>query len=316
MILTVTPNLCMDKTYKIPGFSIDAVNRPSLVHTMAGGKGINTARAYRTLGGNAVVTGFEGGLTGATLLNALRKEGIEAHCVKVPGETRTCIAVINPDDGTQTEINENGPQIGTNNAQELLDQFKRLVSEYTFTTVALCGSLPPGSPVNLYAEMKEFAQLHNVRCALDTSGEPLRDGALSSPWLLKPNRKEAEYLLERELQTDDDVVCAARTLRSRYGCAYAMVSVGSRGAVLSCDRGDWIAIPPAIQFASAVASGDTMLAGFLWSLQHGDGETRPESALRMAVGAGAANAMVVGAAICTKGSMLELADRVTLRQLR
>ncbi len=305
----------MDKTYKIPGFTIDVVNRPSLVHTMAGGKGVNTARAFRTLGGDAVVTGFAGGLTGATLINALHKEGMNAQCVKVQGETRTCIAVINPDDGTQTEINETGPLIVASEAGELLEQFKRLVTRYPIKVIALCGSLPPGTPVDLYSQMQEIARQHSVPCAVDTSGEPLTCAVQSAPWLIKPNRREAEYLLGKELGSESDVLWAARTLLSRFECRYALVSMGHMGAILACAEGAWHAAPPVIEFASAVASGDTMLAAFLWSILYADSEANPVRALRMAVGAGAANASVIGAAICSKESMLDLAEHVTTRQL-
>ncbi len=315
MILTVTPNLCMDKTYKIPGFTIDIVNRPSLVHTMAGGKGVNAARAYRTLGGEAIVTGFQGGLTGATLVNALHKEGMTEECVKVQGETRTCIAVINPDDGTQTEINECGPQIDAGETRELLIQFKRLVTTYPLRMVALCGSLPPGTPPNIYVEMQRIAKLHEIPCCLDSSGEPLKLGAEAGPWLLKPNRREAEYLLEKSLVSEGEVVWAVNTMLDRYGCKYAIISLGADGAIMACDKGTWHAVPPAIEFASAVASGDTMLAAFLWSILHDDGQEHPNRALRMAVGAGAANASVIGAAICTRTSMFDCAEHVTMRHL-
>ena len=71
MILTVTPNAAVDKTSRVEEFRLDVVNRPSEEHTVAGGKGVNVARVYRTLGGEAIATGFLGGLQGRLLARAL-----------------------------------------------------------------------------------------------------------------------------------------------------------------------------------------------------------------------------------------------------
>src|SRR5262249_18578252 len=68
-------------------------------------------------------------------------------------------------------------------------------------------------------------------------------------------------------------------------------------------------------FASAVASGDSFVAAFLWEWQHGAKPTDPESAFRLATGAGAANAAVIGAGFCTRESVYDLAARAQVEAL-
>ena len=89
MILTITPNAAVDKTYRIDGFELDRVNRPSQSLTVAGGKGINVARVYQTLGGKAVASGFLGGLNGSVIAKSLSLESISSEFVQVDGECAT-----------------------------------------------------------------------------------------------------------------------------------------------------------------------------------------------------------------------------------
>ena len=146
MILTITPNAALDKTYRIEGFRLDVVNRPDQSFTVAGGKGINTARVYQTLGGTAVATGFLGGSNGDVIRQALAKERIRSEFVRVDGESRLCIAVIDPTTGSQTEINESGPSVSSKNVYDLLATVRALLTAQRFEYVVLCGSLPPGAP--------------------------------------------------------------------------------------------------------------------------------------------------------------------------
>ena len=142
MILTVTPNAAVDKTYRIEGFRLDCVNRPSEGFTVAGGKGVNAARVYQTMGGRAIATGFLAGANGETVAAAMRQEQIQADFVYTPGESRICIAIIDPLTGSQTEVNESGPHTTAENAETLIGKVHDLLLANRFEFVVLCGSLP------------------------------------------------------------------------------------------------------------------------------------------------------------------------------
>ncbi len=314
MILTVTPNAAVDKTYRIEGFRLDVVNRPSQTHTVAGGKGINVARVYRTLGGEAVATGFLGGNQGRIVAQAMADEGMPADFVTVEGETRLCIAAIDPSTGTQTEINESGPEVSPTEILKLFDRVKRLLSQERFSFVVLSGSLPPGTPASLYAELTALARQGEVPVVLDTSGAPLREGLAAKPWMVKPNRTELEAILGRPLRDRAEAWAAAQELH-HSGIAVVALTLGAEGAMLVTEMGSWLAIPPAIEFASAVASGDSFLAAFLWQWTQNRPAADPVTALRLATGAGAANAAVIGAGFCTREAIVALAERTELNAL-
>ena len=315
LILTVTPNAAVDKTYRIDGFQLDRVNRPTQTFTVAGGKGINVARVYQTLGGQATATGFLGGNNGRIVARALAEEKIRGDFVRVTGETRVCIAVIDPHTGTQTEINEPGPAPSARQVRELLRRVKRLLSQTRYEFVVLSGSLPPDVPAALYAELIEIAHKADVRAVLDTSGDALREGLQARPWMVKPNRVELETTLGVTLDNEAAVRQAALDLHRARGIAIVALTQGAEGAVLATQGETWRAVPPSIDFASAVASGDSFVAAFLWAWQYGARPGDPAYALQMATGAGAANAAVIGAGFCTRDSIFALADRSRVERL-
>lgn len=309
MILTVTLNAAVDKTYRVDHFTLDRVHRTGEFRVAAGGKGINVARVYHALGGEALATGFLGGYNGRYIARAARDEGIPTRIVRTAEESRVCIAIVDPAACTQTEVNEAGPHVRPTEVTALRRLFRRLLSETPFEFVTLSGSIPPGVPDTIYAELIEIARRAGVRCVLDASGEPLRAGFAARPWMVKPNGYELAMLTGCSMSTVDEreMLAQIRTLAGT-GPEVVAVTLGSKGCLCVAEGGAaaWRAVPPHIAFVSAVGSGDSFLGAFLWAL--GQRWTLPE-ALRLAVGAGAANATVYGSGFCCAESIHALAAR-------
>lgn len=303
---TVTPNAGIDKTYTVEGFGLDRVHRPSDCITVPGGKGINVARVLKTLGRSATATGFLGGATGDAVARGLDAEGIAHDFVRIEGESRLCIAVMDPTTGTQTEINENGPEVTAHDVERALDKMRHLAQGKEY--VVLCGSCPPGVPTSFYGDIIRIAQKAGARAVLDTSGEHLREAIKLSPYMVKPNVTELSQLAGRELVTLEEITRAAKGLR-QYGVEISAVTIGRSGALLTDGKQVWKATPPTIPFASAVGSGDAFVAGFLDSLL---GNQCLEEALAWATAAGAANATTYGAGFCSKDSIIEIREGVAL----
>src|SRR2546429_7102504 len=89
MIITVTMNAALDRTLTVPNFQRGQRHRASLGLTLAGGKGINIARALKRLDVPVVATGLAGGPTGARIVEELTPEGILNDLVPVPGQSPT-----------------------------------------------------------------------------------------------------------------------------------------------------------------------------------------------------------------------------------
>ena len=85
MIVTVTVNAALDRTLTVPVFQIGYRHRSSEVLTLAGGKGINVARALKLLDVPVVATGLSGGRTGTRIVEELTSEAILNDFVRIGG---------------------------------------------------------------------------------------------------------------------------------------------------------------------------------------------------------------------------------------
>ncbi len=281
-----------------------------MTKTVAGGKGINVARVLKELGHKDILaTGFVGGANGDLILRGLDAEGIPHSFVRTKDESRLCIAIVDPEKGTQTEVNENGPEV----TQEELDALTKVLEQYLDKTeyLILSGSIPPGAPSDFYAEIITKAKSIGVKTILDTSGNALNRGAAAGPFMVKPNERELSALKGRELLTVEEILSAAKSLLSAK-TEMVVVSMGRSGALVTNGIESWQAVPPEIEFVSAVGSGDSLVAGFLDSLLKGG---TISDALKRGTAAGAANAATYGAGFCKKEDIEKLEQWVVLTKL-
>ena len=126
MIVTVTLNAAVDRTLTVPNFQRGQRHRASAGVTLAGGKGINVARALKALGVPVVATGLVGGATGTRIVEELTAEAILNDFVRIEGESRTSTAVVDPTGETYTEINEWGPVVSAEELGVLQEKLRYL----------------------------------------------------------------------------------------------------------------------------------------------------------------------------------------------
>ncbi|MGO8673666.1 MAG: 1-phosphofructokinase family hexose kinase [Capsulimonadaceae bacterium] len=306
-LVTVTLNPSLDVVYEVPGFQAGTLNRVKTKTVSAGGKGLNLARVYRALGGEAVAVLFAGGRIGADIRNAVAVEGLSACFVDTECESRLCVKVVDTNLEALTEINEPGGAVSEGELARLFACVRRLLADAD--TLIVAGSAPPGMPADTFARLIRLAQDESgVMGVLDASGQWLRDGIAAGPQLVKSNVHEAADLGVARTPWQD----MAAAIRDRYAIPIAIVTAGARGAVLATPRSVWQASPPSIKVRSAVGSGDALLAGFLagLSIEGGEGE-----ALRTGVAAGAVNAQSYRSGVATEPSVLEMAGHVALSRL-
>ncbi len=266
MILVVSPNLAVDVTLEVEILEPGAVHRAPRGFRQAGGKGVNFARALRSLGplglpeDPPVIVGFASGRAGEFIREGLEAEGIGFELVPFPGESRTCTIVLDRS-GQATVVNEAGPAIES--ATGLLAAFESRLEESR--AVAFMGSLPPGLSSGLYAELIARARERGRFSLLDTSGEPLRRGIAAGPNLAKPNRAEAEALFELELSSDGARREAVDRIR-RMGAETAIITFGNEGFLVAAADGIYRSVSPPssdLRLGNPTGAGDALAAGFL-----------------------------------------------------
>jgi tagatose 6-phosphate kinase len=262
MILTVTLNAALDLTYQVPRLTPHATHRVTDVAERPGGKGLNVARVLAALGHRTVATGFAGGGTGDALRALLTQESdVTDALVPVGGATRRTVAVVDAATGDTTQLNEPGPVVSPAEWHAFLGTYRELLADAQ--AVALCGSLPPGVPVDVYARLTRAARSAGVPVVLDTSGEPLRRGLAARPDLAKPNADELAALTGTT-----EPLRAAREARRRGAHAVA-ASLGPDGMLAVTADGAWQAAPPRRIPGNPTGAGDSAVAGLLSGLVEG-----------------------------------------------
>ncbi|MEV6245766.1 1-phosphofructokinase [Streptomyces sp. NPDC051742] len=293
MILTVTPNPSLDRTYEVPALERGEVLRAGAERVDPGGKGVNVSRAVAAAGHRTVAVVPLGGAPGALVAQLLAAQGIEVAPVPVAGHTRSNIALAEPD-GTLTKVNAPGPDVTEEESETLL----ATVGAYSTTAdwIACCGSLPRGLAPEWYARLVTRAHGAGARIALDTSGPSLLAALAARPDVVKPNADELAEAVGRPLLTVGDAVKAAEELRG-LGAGAVLASLGADGQLLVSGTGTWYGHAPVAVIRSNVGAGDASLAGFLAA-----GGEGPE-ALAAAVAHGAAAVQLPGSEMPTPGDL-------------
>ncbi len=310
MILTVTLNPSLDEWAWLPRLRVGALNRATRAARYPGGKGINVSRVAHELGYPTMALALAGGDDGEILSRLLSQQRIAHQFVTVPGSTRNNYQLQTKTPPTLTQVNTPGPRVSV---AVLARLSRRLAALSASAQAVVCsGSLPPGAPPSTYRRL--IARLNRrVLTVLDASGPALREGLRARPWLIKPNRQEAEELLGCRLRRARDVLRGAQAL-CEQGAQHAIISLGGAGAVLASakTRQVWRAQAPKVRVQSAVGAGDALVAGLLvgWL------RTRSmEQAFRLGVACGSATAMTPGTELCHRADVERLRSRVTLRML-
>jgi 1-phosphofructokinase/tagatose 6-phosphate kinase len=312
VIVTVTLNAAIDRTLTVPNFQLGQRHRASQGLTLAGGKGINVARALKRLDVPVVATGLAGGRTGTRIVEELTSEAILNDFVRISDESRTSTAVVDPTTATYTEINEWGPHVEPEELAILLDKISYLARGADM--VVFSGTLPRGVEDGFYADAIRDLNRRHVRAALDSEGMPLRLGVEAEPFLVTPNQREAEGLVGQEFRDDEDYLMAV-DLIADMGARNVLLTSELRSFALFREerkRLRFRAIAPQVEPVSGVGSGDVLLAAFL-AARSAD---RPlDEALRAAVAAGAASTLEVGAGRFEPRDASRLQSSVDVREL-
>ena len=291
MILCVAANPSIDRLFTVDRLVPGEIHRPADFVQVAGGKGLNVARAAATMGGDVEAAALLGGHAGRWIAQELEVEGVHLHATWANAETRSSLSVAGALEGL-TEFYEHGGPV----AEEEWAAFAALALDAAgradWTTIS--GSLPPGAPAGGYLPLVTAAPV-----AFDS----LEAGIDGRPAIAKLNAEEAARATGLDTGDAAGALAAAHALRELTG-GTAIVTRGLDGAVLVTPSGDALSGRVDALGPYPVGSGDAFLAGLMVALDAGHDWP---SALAAALGAGAANAEQPGAGRLSRGRAETLA---------
>jgi len=271
MIVTVTLNPTVDRTFEVPDFAVGGVHQGRALYLIPDGKGVNLANVLSQLGCACRVAGFVGASESALYSDYFAhraRQGwasVDNHLLPVASRTRSNTTILDPTRRTETHIRDRGFAVKAEDRSALNAALKDVAGADDI--VIFCGSLPVGFGPEDLVEAVASSRAGGARVFVDTSDEPLRAASAAHVSLIKPNLTELEFLVGRSLTTLADVFDAGCSLMGD-GLQTVLVTLGSQGAVLCCPEGLWHVqhCLPRDRVVNTVGCGDAFLAGYAFQV--------------------------------------------------
>lgn len=264
-IVTLTLNPAVDVAWTAPTIRPTEKIRVSGERIDAGGGGINVARVLRVLGEDPVALIATGGATGRLIEELLDEANVHWRSVKLNGRTRISVNVHDAANELEYRFVPEGPMVQPAELLRLRDAVRNANADW----IVASGSLPPGVPVDFYADLARLTARRGHHFVLDTSGEPLHASVGHGIALLKLSRSECESLIGRSLNDLDSQLDAIATLQQSGAATRLAVSFGKEGAILASDEGVFHCPGLPVKARGTVGAGDSFLAGLVRGLAHG-----------------------------------------------
>jgi 1-phosphofructokinase family hexose kinase len=279
--LAVATNPALDRVARLGGPAAGVVRAREILET-PGGKATHVMMVARQLGAEVELVAPVGGPNGAQFVESLVAERLPIQPVSIAASMRGTYTLVVDGEGDVVEVHEPGEPWAEGDAERLIATVERLApfSE----TVAICGSLPAGAPVDLHARLVAAAKAAGARAILDCSTVDAFSAALAAnPDLVAPNLDEALMLTGRKLKeglsfrpTDAELLGLCDVLIAD-GAGAVWLSLGAEGSLLATAE---VAVrlrgPEAGEVVNAVGCGDALIGGLVAGLA--EGATLPEAA--------------------------------------
>ena len=169
--------------------------------------------------------------------------------------------------------------------------------------IVASGSLPPGVPLNIFAQLAKVARNKNAKFIVDTSGEALREAVNEGVYLVKPNLGELCFLSGKAHLQPHEIEAVAKEIIAAGKCEIVVISMGEEGAMLVTKDIVKIIKPPSVTRKSTVGAGDSMVAGIVYYLSEEKGIV---DAVKYGVACGTAATMNAGTELCMLNDVEEI----------
>lgn len=267
MILTVTPNPCVDKTVFIERLEPGTFMRSKKCTCIPGGKGVNVSRAVKIMGRATKAMVVVGGHPGRHVVDMIEnQDGIECVPAWVESQTRTITTVLEEPIHRQTAFFEPGSRVTETEARTIVETFRS--EAQNASAVVFSGTVSDPAIKWLYRELVPIAKTAGAITVLDSHGDEFDLGLESGPYVAKPNVAELEEWVGHRLEGGSARWQAIDAVHER-GVELVVVSLGKDGALVSRAGERFQVVPPAINEVNPVGSGDALVAGWVIGLLEG-----------------------------------------------
>ena len=305
-VATVTFNPAIDQTITVDRLIPGEVHRACAVRQNAGGKGVNVASCLADWGIPVTAFGLLGSENAALFEALCADKTIADRFLRIPGATRINLKIVG--DRDTTDINMGGAAVDAPALQKQIAQVEAFAGSDSL--IVLSGSLPPGCPPGLYAELIARLRGRGARVLLDTSGLPLLLALQGDtpPNIIKPNLRELADWAGEPVETAEDALRIATRLAAK-GVELIVVSMGAEGALFLFHSVALTARLRAEGVTSTVGAGDAMVAGLVAALSDAVGL---EEIARLSTAFAVGKLGLAGPNLPDRETILALMEQVTI----
>jgi 1-phosphofructokinase family hexose kinase len=256
MIMTVSPNVALDRVRVVRGFRLGKQSRALTEFLQPGGSGVHASSVIQALGGETIALGLLGGHVGKLWKAEALRRKLPHEMVPFAGETRESLCLIDLDLGSVVESVVEGPAVPPGIQKDLLARLEKYLPQAEL--LILSGSLPPGLPASTYAGMIRHAKEYKVPVLADIHSEPLREAIGFRPWLLKPNLAEFHALIGHGTLDLKERIRASQSFCEETGILLAL-SMAGEGLLLTTPGEQWLLTPPTVPMVLPEGSGQNVI---------------------------------------------------------
>lgn len=226
-----------------------------------GGKGANQAVGIAKLGKSVSMLGKVGQDNyGDILLQTLHDYGVNTECIKQDAETGKAFITLDKDGENHIVL---VPGANEKMDRETVDYYKDIVKNCSFIIMQL------EIPLEVVEYVIQLAKQFNKKVILNPApAQVLSDDILKGVHTLIPNQTELSILTRMPSTTSDEIVDAARKLKST-GVNEIIVTAGDQGAYIINEENEIHLPAQKVQVNDTTAAGDSYIAAYAVAIAEG-----------------------------------------------
>lgn len=308
-ILTLSLNPALDSASEVETVIPDIKLYCDGATLDAGGGGVNVSRALKLLCCDSLAFVALAGPTGNMVSDILTTEGVAISAFSGPGITRQNTAILETSTGRQFRFGQTGAAWNASDVTRAMKTIDGLLGPDML--VVGSGSLPPGVPNEIYANINRLTHAHGGLMILDTSDVAMTsalDNTVLPFHIIRMDRHESEVLAGKKLISLADTAHFARSLILRDKAEIVVLARGADGSLVVSGDDTFVCCPPKVTVQSKVGAGDSFVAALTLGLSRGWPLRR---AAAYGTAAAAATVTTPGSALCPHEMVEEIVTRVT-----
>lgn len=309
MIFSTLYNPSIDLIYTVDELRLGHTytKLPSLMYPA--GKGLNFAKAVKELGEDVTLCAIMPENDERRFANYMNELEIPFKFFLIEGCARINTTLLENSTKMVTHFNS----LGSRGSTRIQDKFEMFIEEIMTEgdLWVFSGSIPTNMDDDSYSKIIEYAHTKGVRCALDTSGIPLKYGIQAKPMILSPNQSELENITDEPVDGIRHLALKGKRLVDA-GIPYVFITLGEDGVIALNQETCLLCTPPAVEIVDTVGCGDSFLAGAVVGMERGFSF---HEICRIAVAAGTSNALHKGPGEIEQDQVWSLMEDVVVNSI-